>query len=232
MQLTVRAVAKMLGTSENQVYRWIAADEIPCHRMNEQVRFNRSELLEWAISRRLPVSPEAFQQLEREPGNQAAPHLADALAEGGVHSDVLGDTAASVFRNAVSQLAVPNDIDPEFLVQMLLAREHLASTEVGDGIAIPHVRHPLVVSEGKPQLALFYLKNAIDISKAGGPRIQTLFLILSATVHEHLLVLAKLARALHNQTFKSAVLKRAPIDELMAVARSLEAQDPPAGSED
>ena len=42
-------------------------------------------------------------------------------------------------------LALPEEVDREFLFQALLARETLASTGVGDGIAIPHLRNPIVL---------------------------------------------------------------------------------------
>ena len=48
MQLTVRDVARLLNVSEKTIYRWIKEASIPAYRVNEQYRFNRAELLEWA----------------------------------------------------------------------------------------------------------------------------------------------------------------------------------------
>lgn len=50
MRLSVKDVAGLLKVSEKTIYRWIKQETIPCYRVNEQFRFNRSELLEWATA--------------------------------------------------------------------------------------------------------------------------------------------------------------------------------------
>jgi len=52
MQLTVRDAAKLLAVSEKTIYRWINQGSLPAYRVNEQYRFNRAELLEWATARK------------------------------------------------------------------------------------------------------------------------------------------------------------------------------------
>jgi nitrogen PTS system EIIA component len=62
MQLTVRDAAKLLSVSEKTVYRWINQGDLPAYRVNEQYRFNRAELLEWATARKINVSVEIFEE--------------------------------------------------------------------------------------------------------------------------------------------------------------------------
>ncbi|HOD84676.1 MAG TPA: helix-turn-helix domain-containing protein, partial [Phycisphaerae bacterium] len=45
MRLRVRDAAELLNVSEKTIYRWIAQKLLPVHRVNEQYRFNRAELL-------------------------------------------------------------------------------------------------------------------------------------------------------------------------------------------
>ena len=72
----------MLNVSEKTIYRWINQGSLPAYRVNEQYRFNRAELLEWATSRRINVSVEIFD----EPESNAAPlpGLVAALEAGGI----------------------------------------------------------------------------------------------------------------------------------------------------
>ena len=42
MKLSVKDAAQMLDVTEKTVYRWIKQESIPCYRINEQYRFNRS----------------------------------------------------------------------------------------------------------------------------------------------------------------------------------------------
>ncbi|MFH1885468.1 MAG: helix-turn-helix domain-containing protein, partial [Pseudomonadota bacterium] len=79
MKLVDRDVAKLLGVSEKTVYRWIAQRKLPAHRINDQYRFNRTELLEWATANREPISVDILN--EDDPG--VLPVLGNALREGG-----------------------------------------------------------------------------------------------------------------------------------------------------
>ena len=56
----IRDAAALLNVSEKTVYRWIEQGELPAYRVDDQYRINRAELLEWATSRKLHVSPEIF----------------------------------------------------------------------------------------------------------------------------------------------------------------------------
>src|SRR5271154_2322916 len=94
MKLTVRDAAQMLNVSEKSVYRWIKQGVIPAYQINEQYRFNRAELLEWATSRKIQVSPEIF--AEPEGGETPPPTLSEALRAGGVHYRLSGKDKASV----------------------------------------------------------------------------------------------------------------------------------------
>ena len=54
----------MSNVSERTIYRWVDQGVLPAHRIHEQYRFHRAELLEWATSRRMNVSPEIFTEPE------------------------------------------------------------------------------------------------------------------------------------------------------------------------
>ena len=50
---------------------------------------------------------------------------------------------------------------------MVLAREHLGSTSLGNGVAIPHPREPIVLRVEQPAIAVF-LPDAPDSGKSRG----------------------------------------------------------------
>lgn len=143
MNLSVRDAANLLKVSEKTIYRWIKQQAVPAYRVQDQYRFNRAELLEWATSRRLNVSSEIF--LEPEAEGQPIPSLLDALEAGGVFYRVSGSDKEDALREVVQVLRLPEEVDREFLLRVLLAREAIAPTAVGDGIAIPHVRNPVEI---------------------------------------------------------------------------------------
>ena len=221
MQLTVRDVSKLLNVSEKTVYRWVKQEVLPAYRVNEQYRFNRAELLEWATSRRMNVSADVFD--EPESSTAPVPSLAEALRAGGVFYRLGGTDKEAVLRAVVEHLRVPEEVDREFLLRVLLARENLQSTGVGDGIAIPHVRNPIVLHVSRPMVTLCFLEKPIEFGALDGKPVHVLFTMVSPTVRAHLRLLSRLAHALHDPGFKKAVLRQASRDDILRECERVEA---------
>jgi PTS system nitrogen regulatory IIA component len=230
MQLSVRDAARLLDTTERAIYRWIAEGAIPCHRVQDQYRFNRAELLEWATAHGLRVSVEIFQSLDARDARGAG--FADSLDRGGIHYDVPGEDRADVLRAVVALLPVPDGpgaVDRDFLYQVLLSREAQCSTGVGDGIALPHVRHPVVLHAPEPSITLCFLARAVDFGALDGKPVHTLFTIISDTTRTHLHLLSRLSASLHDPAFRALVARRAPASALLADARRVETSFPRPG---
>ena len=220
MQLSVKDAAALLNVSDETIYTWVKQDEIPSHTINEQIRFNRADLLEWATARNLQVSPDLFKELE--PGKRALPTLASALKAGGVAYGVGGTDQPSVLRAVVKAMKLPETVDREFLYQVLLARESLGSTGIGGGIAIPHVRNPVVLHVSTPTVTLCFLENPIDFHAIDDQPVNTLFTLISPTVRTHLHLLSRLGFILRIPEVKAALQGRAPQDRLMDVIAAAE----------
>lgn len=227
MQLTVKEAAHLLNVPERTIHRWIKQGAIPAYRINEQFRFNRAELLEWATSQRIHISPEMF--LKDEPNKVPSPSLSDALRAGGVAYHVRGTDKPSVLRAVVALLNLPDGVDREFLYEVLLARESLGSTGIGDGIAIPHVRNPVVLHVAEPSVTLCFLEHPVDFVAVDHQPVDTLFTLISPTVQQHLHLLSRLGFVLQNKDFRAALKRHAPADELMAALARAEADIPAAG---
>jgi len=139
VQLTVRDAAKLLDVSEKTLYRWIGEKGIPVYKVNDQVRISKAELLEWATGHKIQGLGDMFQ--DADSAGRPLPPLSKAwrrrrLLQGARRNEGGGAEAM------VERLRVPPEIDRDFLLSVLLARESMGSTGIGDGIAIPHVRNP------------------------------------------------------------------------------------------
>ncbi len=222
MQLTVRDVAHLLNVSEKTIYRWLSQGHLPAYKVNEQYRFNRAELLEWATSQKINVSVEIFN--EPESSVPAAVSLAEAIESGGIHYRVGGTDKASVLACVVELLHLPDEVDRKFLLNVLLTRESLGSTGVGDGIAIPHVRNPIVLHIPRPMVAIGFLETPIDFAALDGKPVHTLFTLISPTIRAHLGLLSKLAFALRDERFRDAVANRGTRQELLEAVAGAERQ--------
>jgi PTS system nitrogen regulatory IIA component len=221
MQLTVRDVSSLLKVSEKTVYRWINQGILPAYRVNDQYRFNRAELLEWATSRKMNVAAELFE--EPESSATPVPGLVEALRAGGIFYRVGGADRESALRSLVEYMRLPEEVDRDFLLRVLLAREALQSTGIGDGIAIPHVRNPIVLHVSRPMITLCFLERPVEFGALDGKPVDILFSLISPTVRGHLRLLSRLAFALNDPQFKAAVLRQAGAEEILAEAGRIDA---------
>jgi PTS system nitrogen regulatory IIA component len=221
MKLTVRDVSEMLGVSEKTVYRWLEGGRLPAYRLSGQYRFNRAEILEWATANKLNVTVGALREIEGS--DCPLPALPDALQVGGIFFRIGGHDVESALRSVVEVVRLPDEVDREFLLQALLAREQLASTGIGDGIAIPHARNPVVLHVNKPLVSLCFLERPIDFGALDAQPVQVLFTVISPTVRAHLHLLSRLALALRDREFKALLMAQASRDELMETVRRISA---------
>jgi nitrogen PTS system EIIA component len=228
MQLTVRDVATLLNVSERTIYRWIKEKTIPAYRISEQYRFHRAELLEWATARRIGVSAEIFR--DAEDASVRMPSLSEALLAGGIVYRLVGSDKESVLGAAVEAMHLPDEVDREQLLRVLVAREALASTGIGDGIAIPHVRNPIVLHVPRSTITLCFLEKPVDFGALDGQPVHCLFTMVSPTVRAHLHLLSRLAFALRDPGFQGVIRRQGLRDEILAELRKVETsltQSPP-----
>ncbi len=218
MQLGVREAAGLLGVSEKTIYRWIKEGRLPAYRINEKHRFNRAELLEWATARRINVSPGIFEEPE-EAARTPLPTVGDALEAGGIHYRVGGTDKTSVLSAVVELMKLPDEVNRQFLLQVLLARESLGSTGIGDGIAIPHVRNPIVMHIPKPTVTLCFLEHEIDFGAIDNRPVGTLFTIVSPAVRAHLHLLSRLTFGLRDGDFRALLSRQASREEILGAVR-------------
>lgn len=219
MQLKIREVAKLLSVSDKTVYRWIQAGSLPAYRIHDQYRVDRSELLQWVTACKMPVSEEIF----NEPADSEKKiSLAEAIELGGCFYRVEGTDKESVLRSVVKIMRLPEGVDEDFLYRVLLARENVCSTAIGDGVAIPHPRSPIVLSVTQPSVALCFLEQPVEFGAIDGKPVRVLLTLITPTVHTHLQLLSRVGYALQDEGFKSVLAQPGTREAILSEARRLD----------
>lgn len=219
MYLKVIDLAAAVGVDEKTVLNWIKNKGLPAHKKDDRYQVNRVDLLEWATNNGITIPPEIFAASDDSPDR---PLVSEALLQGGIFYDLPGDTPETALREVVSRLKLPPCLDPEFLLQTLLAREALGSTAFGNGIAIPHVRNPIVGQTSESAISLCFLRNSIDFDAIDGQPVAILFTLVTPNVKAHLHLLAKLAFLLHDQGIQELLHRPGTEAEIMTAVRALE----------
>lgn len=218
MQLTLHAVAQAFNVSEKTLRNWIRERGLPCHRDGELYWFNRDELLEWATLNRIPVP----QLLLGPATGEGRPSLTLALGRGGLVYGLAGSDKRAVLGDMVRRMNLPPELDRDYLLEALLAREALESTAVGDGIALPHPRNPVVAHVPEPVVGLGFPAIPVEFGAPDGKPVCALFLIVSPSVRLHLQLLARIAFVLRDAQLKRLLEARARAEHILDRIRELE----------
>ena len=205
MQLTFRDIEKAFEVNEKTLYQWLNSRAMPAVKANDQYYFNSVEVIEWALKNRILLTPGALVLCEQ------LRHTEDifmaALERGGVHAGIPGDTREEVLSRVLEDLPLPVHVPRGPLKDMLLSREQSGTTGVGDGIAIPHVKHPVILAGMEPVIGLFLLDKEVDFNALDGKGVHTLFVILTSSFKGHLSLLSRLAFCLQDEHVRSVLAR-------------------------
>lgn len=130
-----------------------------------------------------------------------------------VSLDLSGKNKAEVLDVMTRLLAKGlNGVDVGFLGRILAERERLASTGIGDGVAIPHGKMPDI---DRVVAAVGVAREGVDFEALDGKPVHILVAVIApenATV-EHLKVLARFSRLLRDAQFRHRLIDAADANE-------------------
>lgn len=107
-------------------------------------------------------------------------------------------------------------IDPDRVMEVVMAREQLGSTGIGHGVAIPHGRMPDLAS---PVLALARHPEGVDFEAIDGNPVHIVVLLLvpDSDDRQHLELLAQLARNLQQERFRQQIMDADSADQIVSL---------------
>ncbi len=107
-------------------------------------------------------------------------------------------------------------LDPEVTLSVLMEREKLGSTGIGEGIAIPHGK-----LAGLDNLIICFGRSAagIDFNAMDGNPVHLFFLLLAPenSAGQHLKTLAKISRMLKDSRFRAKLMEAKSSDEIFGM---------------
>ncbi|OQY20382.1 MAG: PTS fructose transporter subunit IIA [Desulfobacteraceae bacterium 4572_35.1] len=220
MYTNVKEAARLLSVSEKTVYRWIKQELLPTYKVQGSYRFNRAELLGWASSRKIGVVEERFEEVDAD--TLPLPTVIEALEAGGVIYRIEGGNRDEALAEVVEDLRLPDEVERDALTQMLIARENMSSTAIGDGIAIPHPRNAAMAHVQRPKVTICFLEHPLDFSALDGKRVNILFIVLAPSLRAQLHLLSLLGFLLRDSELLEVLKAQMGREALFAAVRSAE----------
>ncbi|MFO7714217.1 PTS sugar transporter subunit IIA [Desulfosarcina sp.] len=207
MKLPIKTVASALDLPASTLERWIRQGRIPIQRSGDDVVFSNAALERWSATHNLSFSLNGAQSDEHAPETHDS--LISAMQRGKGCHRITGSHAADALKSAVGCVDfLPADIRDE-LFEKLIERERLASTGIGDGIAIPHPRDPLSRPPEAAAIVTCFLEKPIRFNAIDDQPVFVFFLLISPTVKHHLHLLSRLSYCIRDKAFV-AFLRRQP----------------------
>lgn len=147
--------------------------------------------------------------------------VAKLIHRGGIYIDVEGSSPKEIYDNISKRIDLPEGVTAEQVANALYARESILSTAVGNGIALPHARTPLMKEEEDQRIVVVYLKDPIEMNAPDERPVSTMFILLTHNSQVHLKVLSTLAGLFRSLRFRRALEEKAGEAELSALIKEL-----------
>lgn len=145
--------------------------------------------------------------------------LMDFVVPEAIVTDLSVSNKEGAIRGLVSALknagVVPAESE-DSIVAAILKREELGSTGIGNGVAVPHTKHPSV---NKLVAAIALTPSGVDFQSLDGGSVHILFLLVSPPDRpgDHLRGLENISRHLRNQKFCSFLKQAKTKDDVITL---------------
>ena len=148
--------------------------------------------------------------------------LMDFLAPNAIEPDMKSNSKDDAIKELVALLKKSGAIaDEDPVAKIVLEREELGSTGIGEGIAVPHGKtdavDKLVAAFGRSQ-------KGIDFGSIDNQPVYLLFLLVapSDSAGPHLMALARISRLLKNTDFRRALTNAQDKSEILSICKAEE----------
>jgi PTS system nitrogen regulatory IIA component len=140
--------------------------------------------------------------------------IAEILQEQCIVADIKGKTKREIITELVEALAKARLIeDVEAVVNVVMDREKLGSTGIGNGVAVPHGKLKNIKNI---MCALGRSQNGVDFDAVDRSPVHIFFLVLAPedSASLHLKVLSRITKILRDQSLRKKVIKLTTVHDI------------------
>jgi nitrogen PTS system EIIA component len=215
--MTLRDVAEYLQLNERTVLKMAQSNEIPSTKVVNQWRFMRSLINEWLMYK-----------MEKLPPHLAASddkHKEEVKLHKLVRKELMAfDLVPGDKMKMLGQMTFPM-IQTRFLTRRkyfldrLIERENMITTALGNGVAVPHPRHPIPNLFPEPAIVVGICREGADFGAEDGKLVHLFFIVCCSEDALHLRILAKIAKFALLTSSVRALIKAKTADDVIEILK-------------
>jgi len=147
--------------------------------------------------------------------------ILDVLHKEAIISDLKAVDKQGVLEELVMPIASIAGLNQDYLVRVLMERERLGSTGIGEGVGIPHGKLKDLASL---VLGFGLSRKGVDFESMDGQPTHIFFLLVTPenSTGLHLKLLAQISRILKNEFFRQKLMDAANSDEIYSIIQEEE----------
>ncbi len=214
--LTIKETAKYLKLSEKIVNEMIEDNLFEVENKGKDVRISRPSIEEWLSN----LSESEEEQLALK---KTICRFEEYFNEELIFLDLDPDNKYEAIR-MMSEKAKSNKIvkDARWLYEVVVAREELVSTAVGNGVALLHPRHLHPSKIKAPSILLGRSVEGVEFDAQDGKPVNLFFMLLLHNDKQHLFSLSYLSKMMMNDSNLEAINNASTPKEIYDVLTSVE----------
>lgn len=194
--MTTKELAEYIKLNEKTVIKLAQNGDLPGKKIGNQWRFHLMAIDNYLQGNIIESSDEDLNTLIKTTENiiplsrLTKPPLINLYLKSNNQREILFEIAEIAYEAGLTPSV-------KFLFEELKKRERMLSTAVGDGVSIPHPRHPSKKLFKTPNIIICRSKKGINFDAPDNKKVHLFFLICAPDVCIHLRLLAKVSKLLH-----------------------------------
>ena len=187
--MTLDELADYLQVSQKSILRMAQTGKIPAAKVAGHWRFMRSVIDDWLMAQ---MEIPSVRSAPTKHDMLRLPPLPSLIAPEMMNLDVVPDTKENILKQLIEPLRRNRILRKtrRFLANVI-EREHLVSTAIGHGIAIPHPHRPIAGIFKEPAVALGVCREGADFEALDHQRTYIFFLLCAPSDDIQLRLLAR-----------------------------------------
>lgn len=216
--LTPKEAAAFLRLNPRTVTRLAREGKLPAIKVGRRWRF-RPDVLEGWGERRESAPPMRSAPLQRDIRDFT---LTSLIVPEAVICDLEAGGTREVLEKIVSRLRAEGLLsEGDLFLKMLMEREELMSTNIVEGVAVPHPRRAVAGMFERSMVAVAIAPRGVDFG--GAAPVRVFFVVCAADDRAHLRILARLSRLLLETAMVERILGAKFPEEVTRVIAAEEA---------